>query len=62
MNHAVTPTVVIWFDFMMAVIDKPKLCTTFEVAGFRHCRNIKGEPTNFGLLSKPAGVSAFVIS
>jgi len=35
------------WDFMIC-LGKLKLCTTFEVASLSHCRNIKGEPPNFG--------------
>jgi len=32
---------------MMGLIDKPKLCTKFEIAIFSHCVNIKGKPQIF---------------
>jgi len=34
----------------MVGIDKPKLCTKFEVHSFSHCVNIEVEPQNFGEL------------
>ena len=34
----------------MEGLGKPKLCTKFEVANFRLCVNIEGEPPNFGKL------------
>ena len=35
----------LWF---FVGIGKPKLCTKFEVAGFCHCINIKGNPQILG--------------
>jgi len=40
-------------------LDKPKLCTKFEVASFSHCVNIEGEPPNFGELFSPGSCPPF---
>jgi len=52
-NHVVT-----YFchlcEFLMGLIDKPKLYTKFDIASFSHCTNIKGKPQMFGSSLKEA--------
>jgi len=48
------------YDFMMG-LGKHQLRAKFEVASFNRCRNIKGEPPNFGSCPSPGPRPLFLL-